>query len=77
MLKGGNKNPAVMGLQGRRHLEISIGRPKLHRLLAELPEASAYLVAQSAAFQRGGLLTVPHGSGVLDHMAAGLLTRSG
>jgi len=31
------------------------------------------IILQWAAFQRGGLDTVPHGSGVLDQMATGLL----
>jgi hypothetical protein len=32
------------------------------------------ITAQWAAFQRGGLVRLPHGSGVLDQTATGLLT---
>jgi hypothetical protein len=47
---------------------------KLHTPCSPNCQSRVGIVAQWAAFQRGGLATLPHGSGVLDQMATGLST---
>jgi hypothetical protein len=45
---------------------------KLHTFCSPNCQRRVGTVAHLAAFQRGGLVTLPHGSGVLDQMATGL-----
>jgi hypothetical protein len=46
---------------------------KLHTSCSLNCQSWVGTVAHLAAFQRGGLVRLPHGSGVLDQMATGLL----
>src|SRR5207247_2195446 len=47
---------------------------KLHTPCSPNCQSRVGMVAHLAAFQRGGLVRLPHGSGVLDQMATGLST---